>query len=147
MRFFSKAVATCAVALMAAGVLEAQSGTAKMTDEDYDKIMKQVGPAFGTMRKSVEGQMMADASKDAQKLAMLFKDVEAFWTARKVSDAAEWGRAAMTHAQNLNKALVANDAAKVGEEMKMLGGMCQTCHGKYRDKAPDGTFRMKPAGN
>ncbi len=88
--------------------------------------------------------MMAEAGKDAQKLATLFKDVEAFWTARKVTDAAEWGHAAMMHAQNLDKALTAKDTAKVAEEMKMLGGACQTCHTKYRDKAPDGTFRMKP---
>jgi cytochrome c556 len=113
------------------------------TDEEYDKLMKQVGPANGALRKSLEASP-ADAAAQAQKLAALFKDVEAFWTGRKVTDAAGWAKTAMTHAQNIEKAIGAKDMAKATEELKGLGGMCQTCHTAYRDKGADGGFRIKP---
>jgi cytochrome c556 len=33
-----------------------QQPAAKMTAEDYDAIMKNVGPAFASMRKNLEGE-------------------------------------------------------------------------------------------
>jgi cytochrome c556 len=117
---------------------------APKSEEEYDKVMKQVGATFGAVRKGMEGQS-ADAAKDAERLAALFKDAQAFWTERKVTDASEWAGTAMTHAQALSKAIAAKDASAAAEAAKSLGGVCQTCHTKYRDKAADGGWRIKPA--
>lgn len=129
---------------MVVGLAATTFTQAPKTDEEFDKVMKQVGPSNGALRKHLEGQMGAEAGKEAAKLAMLFKDSEAFWTARQVTDAAEWSKAAIGHAQNVEKAIAANDMAKATEASKALGGMCMQCHTKYRDKAPDGTWRIKP---
>lgn len=115
----------------------------QMADEDYDKLMKSVGQTNGSMRKNLTADMTDAASADAKKLAELFKNAAAFWTARKTTDAAEWATAAMNHALEVDKAIAAKNAAGAGEHAKMLAGTCATCHAKYRDKGADGTFIIK----
>ena len=61
---------------------------ARMTEADYDAIMKKVGPTNGGMRKAIMSNQLADAGKNAQQLAMLFGDVERF-EQYKVMDAAK----------------------------------------------------------
>jgi cytochrome c556 len=43
----------------------------------------------------------------------------------------------------LEKSIAAKDTAGMAEHSKALGGTCQTCHMKYRDKAADGTYMIK----
>jgi cytochrome c556 len=113
------------------------------TDQQYEDVMKQVRDSFGALRKSLEGQIGADAGNQAQKVTMLFKDVEAFWTERKVEEAAGFAHAAVTHAQAIEKAVAGKDMTGANEHAKELQGVCQSCHGKYRDKAPDGSYQIK----
>jgi cytochrome c556 len=49
----------------------------------------------------------------------------------------------MDHATSIATAATAKDAAAVGAATKQLMGTCATCHGKYRDKAADGTYMIK----
>ena len=110
------------------------------TDEDYDKLMKAVGAANGAMRGAAKEQNMAGISAEATKMVALFKDAQAFWTARNNAEAAEWSGAAMKHADAISKA---TDAPGVMGAMKELGGTCQTCHAKYRDKDANGFIIKK----
>lgn len=114
------------------------------TDADYDKIMKEVGATFGMLRKSAEGQNQEMAEQAADRLEDLFEDVEDFWDARKVDDAEDWADDAQDHADEIEDAIQAKDYAKAAEHAKQLQGVCATCHTKYRDKGPDGQFRIKP---
>lgn len=109
------------------------------TDEDYDKLMKAVGAANGAMRGAAKEANSAGVTAEAAKMAGLFKDVQAFWTARNNAEAAEWAGAAMKHADAIAKA---TDPAAAMGAMKELGGTCQTCHAKYREKTETG-FAIK----
>ena len=102
------------------------------TDEDYDKLMKAVGAANGAMRGAAKEQKAEGVTVEAKKLVALFKDAQAFWTARSNAEAAEWAGAAMNHAAAIEKA--GSDMTAAMGAMKELGGTCQTCHAKYRDK-------------
>ncbi len=113
------------------------------TDEDFAKLMKGVGATNGAIRKGAEGAMMDTVATEATKMAGLFKDAQAFWTDRKVTEAADWSKAAMDAATALNKAAAEKNAEGVAAASKTLGGTCQTCHMKYRDKAADGTCMIK----
>ncbi len=42
---------------------------ARMTEADYDALMKKVGPTNGAMRMKLMGGMLKDAATDAQALA------------------------------------------------------------------------------
>ena len=114
------------------------------TDADYDKIMKEVGTTVGLLRKSIDGQNAELAKQQADKLELLFEEADDFWNARNVRDAADWADDAAEHADHIEDAADDKDFTKAAEHMKLLQGMCATCHGKYRDKSPDGSFRIKP---
>jgi cytochrome c556 len=116
-------------------ILSAQS----KTDEDYDKLMKAVGAANGALRAAAKEQNTAGVSAEAAKMVALFKDAQAFWTARNNAEAAEWAGAAMKHADALAKA---TDMTAAMGAMKELGGTCMTCHTKYREKTESG-FAIK----
>ncbi len=123
------------VSVGSAAVLSAQA----KTDEDYDKLMKAVGAANGALRGAAKEQNTAGVSAEAAKMVALFKDAQAFWTARNNAEAAEWAGAAMKHADALAKA---TDMGAAMGAIKELGGTCQTCHAKYREKTETG-FAIK----
>lgn len=112
-------------------MLSAQS----KTDEDFDKLMKGVGAANGAMRKAAD----ADATvAEATKLVALFKDSQQFWTARNNKEAADWSAAAATHAEAIVTAAKTKNMEEVAAHQKELGGTCQSCHAKYREKTDTG---------
>ena len=124
--------------LVSVGSVTILSAQAK-TDEDYDKLMKAVGAANGALRAAAKEQNAAGVSAEAAKMVALFKDAQAFWTARNNAEAAEWAGAAMKHADTLAKA---TDMGAAMGALKELGGTCMTCHTKYREKTETG-FAIK----
>jgi len=114
------------------------------TDADLDKLMKDIGGTLGVLRKSIDAQNAETAKEQAGKIEALFEDVDDFWSARNVKDAAEMADDAAEHADHVEDAIDAKDFAKAAEHMKLLQSTCGGCHGKYRDKAPDGGYRIKP---
>ena len=135
-RVFMAAATALTVAFATAAVLSAQT----RTEEEYDKLMKAVGAANGTIAKATDN---ATVAAEAKKLQALFKDAQGFWTARKNKEAADWAASAMTHAAEIEKAATANNADGVGQHRKELGAICQTCHKANREKTETG-FRIRP---
>ena len=128
------------MALALAVTMSVTSLAQAKTDEDYDKLMKAVGAANGAMRGAAKEQNAAGVSAEAKKMVALFKDAQSFWTARKNTEAAEWAGAAMKHAAAIETA--GGDMTVAMGHMKELGGTCQTCHAKYREKTDTG-FMIK----
>ncbi|HUE85757.1 MAG TPA: hypothetical protein VMO26_06730 [Vicinamibacterales bacterium] len=137
MMFLAAAVLACAVTMTA-------QGQKQWTDEDYDKVMKEVGATVGALRKAVDGQNAELAKTNASKMVALFTDVRAFWTARNVKEASAIADSAVTHAKAVEGAVDAKDFSKAAEHAKTMQGACAECHKQYRDKAPDGSWRIKP---
>ena len=123
--------AALAVLMGSVAIVSAQS----KTDEDYDKLMKSVGQANGAIRKAADPKA---AAVEAEKLVALFKDAQQFWTGRGNKEAADWSAAAGMHAAAIVKEGNAGSAEGVAAHAKELGGTCQTCHAKYREKTADG---------
>lgn len=114
------------------------------SDADYDKLMKEVGPTFGATRKAIDAQNVELLKTNADKLEELFEQVDDFWASRNVKDAVGWADDAAEHAEHIEDAADAKDFAKAGEHAKLLQAQCASCHAKYRDKDPNGGFRIKP---
>lgn len=121
-----------------------QAGQKKWTDDDYDKLMKEVGATVGAMRKAIDGQNAELAKTNASKMVTLFTDAHAFWMQRNVKEAATMANEAVTHAKAVDGAVDAKDFTKASEHAKMLQGTCASCHKQYRDKDPEGNYRIKP---
>jgi cytochrome c556 len=117
---------------------------AKMTEADYDALMKKVGPTNGGMRKAIMSNQLADAGKNAQTLAMLFGDVERFWTQYEVMDAAKIAAEARQNATATAGAAAAGDQMKTQQAADNLLAQCKQCHGMYRAGSQEAGFMIKP---
>jgi cytochrome c556 len=116
----------------------------RMTEADYDALMKKVGPTNGAMRKQIMGNMLPDAAKSAQTLATLFGDVERFWTQHKVKDAMMWAGDARKYATETAGAAATGDQMKAQMAADNLLGQCKQCHGTYRMGSQEAGFSIKP---
>lgn len=137
---FSRFITAAGMALALAVTMSVNSLAQAKTDEDFDKLMKAVGAANGAMRGAAKESNAAGVSAEAAKMVALFKDAEAFWKSRNNTEAAEWSAAAMKHADAIAKS---TDMTVSMGHMKELGGTCQTCHAKYRDKDANGFIIKK----
>lgn len=144
MKLFRTVMMFAAAVLLGTVTMTAQGGQKTWSDEDLDKMMKEVGGAFGATRKAIDGQNAELAKTNAAKLGTVFADVQAFWKSRNVTDAATTAGEAVTHAKAVESAIDAKDFTKAAEHAKMLQGACGSCHKQYRDKGPDGNYRIKP---
>jgi hypothetical protein len=120
----------------------AMSTSRTWSDEDLDRIMKQVGPARAVLQKAVDSKS-ADAEGAAARLELLFEEAEEFFDNKKWGEPEDWAGDAADHAEHVEDAVEAQDFAKAAEHMKLLFATCNTCHTKYREKAPDGSFTIK----
>jgi cytochrome c556 len=133
-----------AAAVLVGAISVTAQGQKQWTDEDYDKLMKEVGATVGAMRKAIDGQNAELAKTNASKMVTLFTDVNAFWTARNMKEPATIANSALTHAKAVEGAVDAKDFTKAAENAKTMQGACAECHKQYRDKGPDGEWRIKP---
>jgi cytochrome c556 len=131
--------------LFACGLLISLTGLSAQAKKevDLDATMKKVQPAFGALRKSIEAMDAKMAADNVAILKTAFTDTAAFFEARAKHDAHGWA----TDAQKVADQIAAAAAASKWDEVKAsaggLGKFCQTCHTAYREKAEDGTYRLK----
>jgi len=132
--------------IFALGLTVAGTGLgAQIKDEtDYDATMKKVGPAFAGLRKSIEAMDANVAKTSTATLKAAFADVEKYWEAKGKHDAHGWANDASKAVASIETAVAASKWDEVKASAGSLGKTCQTCHTAYREKAEDGTFRMKP---
>jgi mono/diheme cytochrome c family protein len=131
--------------IVASVAFAAQAQVMKTTitsEADYSKYMKEVASINGGLR-GAGAAPTDDNVKAAQRLGVIFKDVQAYWEDKKVDDAIGFSKAAVAGADTLAKALTAKDEAAVGAAQKALAGQCAGCHMAHREKTPEGTFKMK----
>jgi cytochrome c556 len=134
------------LSLVLVGTVMAQAPMAKLaitSEADYSAVMKEVGSTNGMLGKAITSGVAADAAKGAARLEVLFKDVQAYWTAKKVDDATTAATSAVAAAQAISKAVAANDMTAAGEARTKLGAACMGCHTAHREKTPEGGWKMK----
>jgi hypothetical protein len=108
------------------------------------KVMKQVGPGFNALRQAVTASNGADASAQAAGLAKLFGEAAAFWKLQARPDAIQWTEDAKLASTALAAAATKGDWDAVKAGVPKLQGNCTSCHGIYRERLDDGTYRFKP---
>lgn len=133
------------VVLNAAMVDVAKRPPAPLTAEEvmFDKIMKRVGPANTALRKGAEGSDAAMVKEQTAVLKEAFGQSLAFWKARGIADATEWAQDARKIVEGIERAAAAANWEEVNASATNLAKACQTCHGAYRERLEDGTFRIK----
>jgi cytochrome c556 len=123
-------------------VIAAMAITLYAQNRDIQPVMKEVQVDFQSLGKNLQGNMAADAQKDADKLQGLFKETAAFMKAQKAEKGIQWANDAAAKAGDIAKAVKANDMTAAGAARGDLQKACATCHGTYREGTP-GAYKFK----
>lgn len=131
-----------------------------VSEQDYEAIMKKVGPAFATMSRNLDEGELDRAAEDARQLSQLFTDAERFWTGHKRGAAVKLAVAARRHADEVAtgvttaRGYLKSDAriqsgvqarlSRARTSVSTLGLICQRCHTDYREGDVTTGFRIKP---
>jgi cytochrome c556 len=115
-------------------------------DELLTKIMKQVGPANTALRTDIEKMDVKLAKEHAAVLKQAFTQTDAFWKSKGKTDALQWSSEARKHAEALDLAATGGNWDGVKASAGTLGQQCGACHGVYRERLEDGSYRLKGVG-
>jgi len=145
-KFKGKPVVLATAVINTAGIDIAKKPIPPMSADDLalQKIMTKLPPAQGAVRKTLDSKDMAGAKEQATILKQAFTDIETFFKAKNNAEALKWASEGKNHAESMlvNLGLSNIEAAKTS--ITPLGATCASCHGKYRERMDDGTFRYKP---
>jgi cytochrome c556 len=118
-----------------------------MTADDLalSKVMKQVGPAFAALRAGIDNNNAEAAAKNVAVLKQAFAETEAFWKTKAKTDATQWAADARKQVDLVDHAVAAAKWDDAKAPAGTLGQSCASCHGAYRERLDDGTYRIKMA--
>jgi hypothetical protein len=146
-RFKGKPVVLATAVINTAGIDIAKKPIPPMSADDLtlQKIMTKLPPAQAALRKALDGSSVDLTKEQATLIKTSFTEIEAFWKSKGNEEAMKWAADGKRHADSIlmNVANANFDAAKTS--VTPLGATCAGCHGKYRERMEDGTFRIKAA--
>jgi cytochrome c556 len=111
-------------------------------EEAFSKVMKQVAPAFAALRAGIDATNVENATKNTAVLKQAFTDTEAFFKPKK-PDATAWAADARKHVESIQAAVAAGKWDEAKATAGTLQQACGQCHGQYRERFDDGSFRYK----
>ena len=86
---------------------------------------------------------MAGAKEQATLLKDSFTQIETFFKGKNNADATKIAAEGKQHADSMLVNLGMSNIEAAKTSVTPLGGVCGSCHGKYRERMDDGTFRIK----
>ena len=148
-KFRGRPVVLATAVINSAGIDVAKKPPPPMTADDLalQKLMKQVGPANTALRGDIDKMDVATTKEHATLLKQMFTQTEAFWKTKGKADAVQWAQDARKDADALDAAVTAGNWDQAKASAGTLGQKCAACHGAYRDRLDDGTFRIKTTGS
>lgn len=111
-------------------------------EEAFQKVMRTVGPAAAALRPAVESSNAEVATKNAAILQKGFADTETFWK-RKKAEPKRWAQNARKEVEALQAAIAASKWDEAKTHAATVAQACGQCHGVYRERFGDGSFRVK----
>jgi hypothetical protein len=105
--------------------------------------MKTINPAFAALRAAVQESKADGVTENLAALKPAFTQAETIWDDLGQSAAADWARDAQAHTASIERAAAAGNWEAARASAGALNQVCQSCHGVYRDRLDDGTFRIR----
>jgi cytochrome c556 len=119
---------------------------AKMSTEEYAKVMKANVQAVGAMNKAIGSGGYADAKTQLATLRTNFTGLQGFWAAAKKDDAVAIVKDGLTRLDALDKTLSAatvDQMAAQAAAKEFAGATCGACHKLYREGDNQSGFKFK----
>ncbi|HJO37528.1 MAG: cytochrome c [Vicinamibacterales bacterium] len=134
------ATITAAAGLLAPGLGARQ---AAISEIEFDALMKELRLTLGDVEQHIDSRYWPETADDGDRLAAMFEQVQAFWDARDVEEAAKLAAAGITASGALSLAASRNELDGTREALSEIRGTCGPCHQSYREETDDG-YRIKP---
>ncbi|MCC6585137.1 MAG: hypothetical protein IT168_00330 [Bryobacterales bacterium] len=129
---------TVVVGLIAAmGVAFAAPDEAKLRAS-----MKQIGPVCSGLGKKLKAKDASGAA-DAKQLAGLFGDTQKYFKEAKADDGVAHSKTAIAEFKTTSKLIAAGKWDEADAGFKKATASCSGCHSKHREKASDGSWKVK----
>ena len=112
-------------------------------EQALSRQMKQIGPGFNALRQAATASNAADVAAHATAMNKAFGEAAAFWKPRPHPDAIQWTEDAKRETAAIAAAAGRADWDAVKASVSKTQSFCQDCHGKYRERLDDGTYRFK----
>lgn len=144
-KYKGKPVVLATAVINTAGIDIAKKPIPPMSADDLalQKIMTKLPPAQGAVRKTLDSKDMAGAKEQATILKGLFTEIEVFFKTKKNDEAMKWAADGKNHADAILVNLGLNNIEAAKTSITPMGSTCASCHGKYRERMEDGTYRIK----
>jgi len=127
-------IAACLVVAVAAWSQE---------EQEYQKWMQTAGATVGSLKKNLDAKNGGAAAEDAQKLQGVFDQVHAFWMKKNVDDGMKFAMSARGGFDKIAQQASAGKFDEATATFKVTTANCGGCHSAHREKAADGSFRIK----
>ena len=111
-------------------------------EAEFQKVMRAVGPAAAALRPAVDSSNAEVAAKNAAILQKGFTDTEAFWKPKK-AEPTLWAQNARKEVEAVQAAIAAGKWDDAKAHTATVAQACGQCHGVYRERFDDGSFRIK----
>jgi hypothetical protein len=112
-------------------------------EEAFDKVMKQVNPTFGEIRKGLEAADLDLITTQGTKLRGLFAETRTFFNDRSTLDAVGWAGEAVSAIDDMLRSAKANDWPAAKEAGSKIQPLCAACHSEHRERDAEGNYRVK----
>lgn len=144
-KFKGKPVVLATAVINTAGIDIAKKPIPPMSADDLtlQKIMTRLPPAQAALRKALDGASADLTKEQATILKTSFTEIEAFWKAKGNEEAMKLAADGKKHADSILMNVAAGNIDAAKTLVAPLGATCAGCHGKYRERMDDGTFRIK----
>ena len=114
-----------------------------LTEEEYGPMMTEARFLVGDAELHVDARYWPDLGEDLDKLFLMFRQIEAFWTARGNDDAVVFAKEALVILKEVGDAGIAMEQGPARAAIKALRITCASCHEAHREETADG-YRVKP---
>ncbi|MCS7024405.1 MAG: hypothetical protein NZV14_06355 [Bryobacteraceae bacterium] len=129
--------------ILAVSCLAASVMVMAQDEAAYVALMKQIGPTCSALGKKLQAKEGAAAVADAKKLQDLFQEVHAFWQKRSAADAMNFAKEASAAFQSVEQHASGGHFDEASASFKKALATCSGCHNAHREKAPDGSWKIK----
>jgi len=105
--------------------------------------MKTISAAFTALRSAADESQSDAVARNIGQLQPAFMQTEAIWDGLGQGAAAQLARDAREYLSAMQHDAAAGNWDKVKFTAGRVNQVCATCHGAFRDRADDGSFRFK----
>ena len=134
-------VGVCLCVWLLAAVVGARQSVP--TEEEYGPLMTEIRFTVGDAELHVDARYWPELGEDLDKLMPMFRQVEAFWTARGTDDAVGFAKETIAAFTELSAAAIDQNRGGALAAIIALRATCESCHEKHREQTDDG-YRIKP---